>query len=136
MGRIDEITYFGLDVNGLSQERVFAYIIPNQEDEMILGTPWLKDVNGVYSARKGYLDIHTKSGEKVRCWNRADPSISPVRKLRISKIRAKGLTKMFEGVTEADRGRMQIGKVTMEDIDKALRPKERVDPKTRLPKRY
>jgi hypothetical protein len=30
---------------------------------MILGDPWLHNVNGQYLARKGYLDIFTKKGK-------------------------------------------------------------------------
>ena len=66
-GRITHVTHFDLDVHGHQQQHVFAYIIPGQLDELILGDPWLKDVGGRYSARKGYLDIFTKSGERTRC---------------------------------------------------------------------
>jgi hypothetical protein len=34
---------------------------------MILGDPWLYDIRGRYSARKGYLDIYTKTREQIRC---------------------------------------------------------------------
>jgi hypothetical protein len=64
--QITHATYFDLDVHGHQQGRVFTYIIRPQEDSMILGDPWLYDVRGRYSARKGYLDILTKTGERTR----------------------------------------------------------------------
>ena len=136
LGRIDSVTYFDMDVHGHQQSRVFAYIIPNQEDEMMLGDPWLHHVNGRYSPRKGYLDIYSQSGEKTRCWNRANPTIGPKRTktLRVKKVEASGITQVLDSVS--DKKRLRIGKVTMDDIDKALRPKKVIDPKTKLPKRY
>jgi hypothetical protein len=77
--RITHATYFDLDIHGHQQGRVFAYIIGPQSDSMILGDLWLHDVNGRYLARKGYLDIFTKSRERTRCWNRIDRTIGPTR---------------------------------------------------------
>jgi hypothetical protein len=135
-GRITHVTYFNIDIHGHQQENVFAYIIENQMDEMILGDPWVIDVNGTYSARKGYMDIYDKSGRRTRCWNRRDPSIGPpgAKALRVNKVSAKSIRQLFNSVSEQER--LQIGKVTLDDIDKALRPKEHVDPKEKLPKHY
>jgi hypothetical protein len=82
--------YFDLDIHGHQQGRVFAYIIGPQEDSMILGDPWLYDVRGRYSARKGYLDIFTKAGKQTRYWNRANHIIRPtnMKMLRIAQATA------------------------------------------------
>ena len=66
-----------MDVHGHIQKDVYAYIIPGQIDQMILGNTWLIDVDGRYSARKGCLDIFTKTGEHTRCWNRANTTVGP-----------------------------------------------------------
>jgi hypothetical protein len=76
--QITHVTYFDLDVHGHQQGRVFAYIIGPQEDSMILGDPWLYDVRGRYLARKGYLDIYTKTREQIRYWNRENHTIRPM----------------------------------------------------------
>lgn len=135
-GQITHATYFDLDVHGHQQSRVFAYIIPNQIDEMILGRPWMKDVRAVSSVAKGYLDIFTKAGEKTRCWNRRDETIGPrgSKKLRVARTEAKEIRDLI--VSASKDKRLQIGKVTMADIDKALQPKKHIDPKTKLPKHY
>ena len=135
-GRITHVTYFNVDIHGHQQDRVFAYIIENQIDEIILGDPWVKDVNGRYSARKGYMDIHDKEGNKTRCWNRRDPSIRPpgMKALRVLKASAKSIQQLFDSASAPER--LQIGKVTLDDIDKALRPKKRIEPKEKLPKHF
>jgi hypothetical protein len=65
---------------------------------IVLGNTWLKDVDGRYSARKGYLDIFTPTRHRSRCWNRADPSIcAPFMKpLRVIKASARELWKPYE----------------------------------------
>ena len=135
-GRITHVTYLDADIHSHQQENVFAYIIENQIDEMILGDPWLKQVNGRYSAKKGYLDIYDRDGHRTRCWNRRDPSIGPpgVKTLRANKVSAQSIRQLFDSVSEPER--LQIGKVTLDDIDKALRPKTHIDPKEKLPRHY
>jgi hypothetical protein len=41
---------------------------------------------------------------------------------------------VIEDIPKESRKYLQIGKITMADIDKALRVKELIDPKTQLPK--
>jgi hypothetical protein len=65
-GQITHVTYFHADIHGHQQDRVFAYIIKNQIDAMILGDPWVKDMNRKYSARRGYLNIFNKEGHRTR----------------------------------------------------------------------
>lgn len=135
-GRINTITYFEADIHGHQQGIVFAYVIPGQIDDMILGKPWMMQVNAKYSERKGYMDISSSTGEITRCWNRANPSAGPLRvkKLEVQESQAKSIEQLFASVPAGVR--LRIGKVTMADIDKALRSKPLVDPKTKLPKQY
>ena len=135
-GRITHVTHFNADIHGHQQHSIFAYIIENQIDEIILGDPWVKDVNGTYSAKKGYIDIYDKDGRRTRCWNRRDSSIRPpgVKALRVSKASAKSIRQLFDNVSDPER--LRIGKVTLDDIDKALQPKKHIDPKEKLPKQY
>jgi hypothetical protein len=135
-GRITQVTHFNLDIHGHQQGRVFAYIIPQQEDSMILGDPWLRDVNGRYSAKKGYIDIFTRTGERTRCWNRVDRTIGPtnVKKIQVKKLIARPFYDLIHNETQSNR--LRIGKVTLDDIEKALRPKKHDDPKDKLPRHY
>ena len=56
-GQITHITYASVDIHGHQQSHIFFYIIPGQTEDVILGDPWLKDVDGHYSAKKGRLLI-------------------------------------------------------------------------------
>ncbi|OQD77422.1 hypothetical protein PENANT_c103G01711 [Penicillium antarcticum] len=135
-GRIEYVTYFDADIHSHEQGRVYAYVIYGQIDAMILGNPWLVEVKGVYSPAKGYLDIRDKKDRLTRCWNRANASIAPpgIKPLRVTKISAPQLYQLIDNETQPER--LRIGKVTLADIEKALRTKDPVDPKTRLPKQY
>jgi hypothetical protein len=103
---------------------------------MILGDPWLHDVNGRYSARKGYLDIFTKKGEQTRCWNRVNSLIGPtrVKRLRVTQATALSIRELIRSVPTPDR--LRVAKVSLDDIEKALRLKKHVDPRDKLPKCY
>ena len=129
IGQVSHIAYGTIDVHGHQQERIFFYIIPGQTDDVVLGNPWLKEVDGHYSARKGYLDIRSTG---IRCWNRARPSLGPqgVRPLKIAEIFTNEL------IRELKQPNVQVYAVTLSDIEKALRPKTKTDPRTKLPKHY
>ena len=38
-GSISEVTCFSIDIEGHTQERIYAYIIPDQRERVILGMP-------------------------------------------------------------------------------------------------
>ena len=135
-GRITHVTCFDLDIHGHKQKNVFAYVIPEQVDDLILGKPWETDVKRKSSANKGYIDIFSKEGTRTRCWNRRDVSIGPqnVKRLQVRRVSAQQYGRMCEDASNDHR--LRIGRVSMADIEKALQPKEPVDPKTKLPKQY
>jgi hypothetical protein len=87
---------------------------------MILGDPWLYDVRGRYSARKGYLDIYTKTREQTRCWNRANHIIRPtnIKALRIMQATALSINHLVRSATTLNQ--LRISRVSLEDIEKAL----------------
>ena len=49
-GTIHFMTCFDLDVHGHRQSAVYAYIVPDQIDKMILGKPWMTDVDAIFSS--------------------------------------------------------------------------------------
>ena len=52
-GVIDKVASISLDVGGLRIENAWAYVVPNQGEDLILGMPWLKychaELNPVHS---------------------------------------------------------------------------------------
>jgi hypothetical protein len=87
---------------------------------MILRDPWLYDVRGRYLARKGYLDIYTKTREQTRCWNRANHIIRlmNVKALQIMQATALLINHLVRSATTSNR--LRISRVSLEDIKKAL----------------
>lgn len=128
-GQITHITYAAVDIHGHQQARVFFYIIPGQTEDIILGDPWLKDVDGHYSAKKGLLLIQSSG---IECWNRAKPSLGPqsLKHLTISQASASELTTLASSLNTT------IQAVSLSDIEKALKPKIKTDPKDKLPQQY
>ena len=53
------ISYFSIDIEGHTQERMYAYIIPDQREKLILGTPWLRAEAAVYDPRSDEPHIHS-----------------------------------------------------------------------------
>jgi hypothetical protein len=103
---------------------------------MILGDPWLYDVRGWYLARKGYLDIFTKAGERTRCWNRANHIIRPtnIKMLCIAQAIAYLIYHLVWSLTALNW--LRISRVSLDNIKKALKPKKHINPKDKLPKHY
>jgi hypothetical protein len=52
----------------------------------------------------------------------------------VNKVSAQSIRQLFDSVSEPER--LQVRKVTLDDINKALQPKEYIDPKEKLLKHY
>lgn len=126
--RIDKITYVSIDLDGHQQYRVFMYVIDNLNWDMILGKQWMEDQDVHIHAKEGYLEIGS-SGVQIRDQRRYRPP-----QLDASNVMAATF------LAEARRDKRECGvgvfAVTMADIDKALRPKVKIDPMEKLPPQY
>ncbi|KAJ6436050.1 hypothetical protein O9K51_11425 [Purpureocillium lavendulum] len=135
---IDTITYMSIDIDGHQQERVFMYVVPNSSYDMILGKPWMKDNDVMLDTKNECLEFR-RSGIKV--WNKAKPSEAPA-KQKITQVMASTfLALVRKNKREArqkglDPLRMGVYSVSLADIDKALRPKQKGDPNKLLPSQY
>jgi predicted aspartyl protease len=58
---LDTVTYASIDIDGHQQTRVFFYVVPGLTYDVILGKPWLEDVDVIISAKQGCLDIGTSN---------------------------------------------------------------------------
>ena len=54
---IRHVTYFSLDIGGIKTTKVFAYVVPQQQEKLILGKPWYKDNDVVLYAAEDKLHI-------------------------------------------------------------------------------
>jgi len=115
---ITAITEFTLDVGGVQQHRVAAYITPSTYDyDMILGKTWLEDVGGVINTKDRVLSM-ARYNIAVRSTEATTPldcyQVSAVTfQYHVRKSRKKEL-------------KLQVFAANMKDIQKALKPKTQI----------
>jgi hypothetical protein len=63
---ITQVAYGPMDIGGHQQDLVFAYVIPGQLDNLILGQKWMEDQDVELSPCNGYLTIKSTG---IRIWN-------------------------------------------------------------------
>lgn len=138
-GAIQDVTYIDLDIDGYMKKRAFFYIVQYQEDDLILGRTWMDLENVTVQPAKGMLHIGLSNHwvkERIRgTTDRTD---------------ARGQSSaVFMGLIRRERKKVREGKVlaghpstlrvfaiSIADINKALAPKPRTDPKEKLPSHY
>lgn len=62
---IENVARFSVDIGGHRNRNVFAYVVPKQKENLILGRPWLKSNFAIIDEGKGELTFAT-SGVTVR----------------------------------------------------------------------
>lgn len=134
---LDTVTYATIDIDGHRQKRIFLYVIPGLNYDLILGNPWLEDVDVTISPKRGCLDIGASS---IRVWNRAMKSHQPPQ-LKVTQVMAAAFMADVRRLRRENRQRkatIDVGvyAVSMADIEKALKPRQRSDPKEKLPPHY
>lgn len=119
---IQTVTKFCLDVAGLYTPKAWAYVVPGQVEEIILGKPWLKTHGAVINASKSFIsfdynNIKIMSDEE----SLRDPE-SARNKMNVVQIAAS----TFAGLARRSKRNttdVQIFAASLADIDKALRLK-------------
>lgn len=123
---VSSITYVSLDLDGLYTSKLYLYVVPSSTHEMILGKKWLEDQDAVIHSKSQRLELKKSGG-----------NIFSVKKWR-HNLRKVPRPKYTSASDLADMGeKVPIGKVTIEDISKALREKPILsveEAKNRLPK--
>ena len=76
-GAIREVAYADTDIDGHKLNRVFFYIIPDQEDDVVLGRPWMNAEDVTISPSRGELTIGT-SGLTVKERSQAEDTTFPI----------------------------------------------------------
>ncbi|KAF4886621.1 Transposon Tf2-6 polyprotein [Colletotrichum fructicola] len=56
---ITQVAYFDIDIDGHKQQRVFAYVIPDQTEDVILGIPWARQQDVQVRPRYNELYVGT-----------------------------------------------------------------------------
>jgi transposase InsO family protein len=120
---IDTVVHFKLDIDG-HEEFMFAYEIPGQEDDVMLGKGWMERHDVMIEPKWNKLT--------VRAWNAEVHCKKIVMNPNIKRISAAALTAHVQR-SRRERKPLQIFSVSIRDIQKALQQKVHSDPKQKLP---
>ena len=126
---VDELAMVTLDLDGHRETRIFMYVLPIGHYDMILGMPWITAQDARINGPRLEMRIGA-TGTIVR-----------------SKKAFFGISRSFHSVqvsatsyeylrTKSKKGSVEIFAASMADINKALRPKVRTDPRNKLPIKY
>ena len=121
-GVINQVTSFRLDIGGLVVDRAWAYVVPNQAEDLILGMPWLKQCHAELSSVESTLIFkkHNLSlvSNEARSKKEAESGRRP---FTVNKIMAS----TFVGLVRKAKkdGNTKVFAASMSDIEKALQPK-------------
>ena len=131
-GSISEVTYFSIDIEGHTQERIYAYIIPDQRERLILGMPWLRSEAVVYDPRLDELHIHSSGILAKRSgWQKKFEGPRPY------AISAASMSAHIRRAKrDHDKSFVTIFAASLQDIEKTLKTKSRSNPLEKLPERY
>ena len=128
---IAEVAYGNLDIDGHQQDRVFAYVIPDQSEDVMLGLPWIRSEDVRIKTKKGYIEIRS-TGTRAKLRNPTDRRIDPKIRHCLSWVMYGLISRARKKSTHST----MVFAVSLADIEKALKPKKRSDPKEKLPLQY
>jgi predicted aspartyl protease len=123
--KISEVAVISIDIDGHLEERAFAYVVPRLASyDMILGMAWIKKQGVLVDGSKSECMI-TSTGTVVR--NRTKTKDPKVDCIAVSAASFGWLTQSRR------REKVEVFAASIADINKALAPKVRTDPRTKLP---
>lgn len=120
-GVISRVASLSLDIGGLQIEDAWAYVVPNQVEDLILGMPWLKQCHAELDSIKCKLTFKSHNITLL-----SDESLAKtLRNGKSSFTVNQVMASTFAGLAHRAKknGKIQIFAASMADIDKALRPK-------------
>jgi transposase InsO family protein len=129
---ITEVAYGSLDIDGHRQERVFAYVIPGQHEDVIMGLPWQRSERVRIKPEKGYLDIRS-TGIRVKL---RDPIQPTKTNLKVTQCLSSVISVLIRQGRKRLTAATQVFAVSLADIEKALRSKTKTNPRDKLPPQY
>lgn len=133
-GAITHVAYADTDVDGHKRKRAFFYVIPGQEEDVILGRPWMVAEQAVHNPARGEIFLGS-CNLVVKERTNDEKATLPATQLMASVfgaiVRRARKTRSHER-TES----VQIFAASLADIEKALAPKKHSDPRKKLPKHY
>lgn len=131
---VNEVAIVDIDLDGHRQSKVFLYIAPLGQYDMILGMPWIISQDVRINGPRSEMEIRS-TGIIVRSKNTVPNNQKTLETqytlTQVSAITFKQLTKNHP----KNKG-VQVFAASMADINKALAVKKRTDPSSVLPIHY
>lgn len=135
-GVINLVASFHLDIGGIETNNAWAYVVPNQKEDLILGMPWLKSCHAILDPNQEKLTfkLHKLSLSSDQNMNRGKPGKVCLEVSQIGASRFKTIAKKAKQNSE-----ISIFAASIADIEKALKPKVQLSMKEiveMLPEHY
>ena len=126
--RAEDLVRVTVNLGGV-ESNVLMYEVGKLEQDMILGLPWMIRMNVWLDVAERYL--HFKHyGIRV-------PTVNKVpRTPDVHCISAASFNTLRKQSRRYPQKKLEVFSASVADIEKALRPKERIDPRLKLPKEY
>ena len=125
---IEHVARFSIDVGGHRNSPIFAYVVPNQKEDLILCRPWLQQNLAVLDEGNGTLTFAMTSVVVH------DTTTAATHNYDHCCIGASAFAASYRRTREDSI--ISIFAASMKDIDKALQIKAPVDPRPLLPIHY
>ncbi|CEJ95270.1 Putative Pol-like protein [[Torrubiella] hemipterigena] len=141
-GAIQTVTYVDLDIDGYTKKRSFFYIIPNQQDDVILGKTWMDLEHVTIQPARGLLHIslsnHWVKERKYKEKQEYDiiGQSAAVFIGLVRRIQKKTINQELWQENSNNPVQSRIFAISIADINKALVPKALTDPKQKLSSPY
>ena len=114
-------TYFSMDIGGLKNDRIWAYVVPKQSEALILGRPWLQQQGATIDERQSSLSFDTND-VIIRSNQALLKCPTPIKVTKVSASTYVGHVKR----SKKPGSQIQTFAASLQDIEKALRPKAKM----------
>lgn len=133
-GAIKSVTFADIDIDGYRKRRVFFFVIPNQDDDVILGKTWMEEEDVTLQPAKGLLHI----GSQDHWVKERDPDKKERTELRgmMASVFAGLVRQARRRKRERKDDKLHVFAASLKDIEKALAPTKKTNPREKLPAHY
>jgi len=121
-GAVTEVAKFSFDIGGHTTRDAFAYVLPGQHEDIILGRPWLQQQMVVTDEAAMHFTFKL-SGIRVYDKETHDTYDVAAKTLRIAQLSGAHYSAMARRARRKPQDGLRMFSVTMKDIDQALKPK-------------
>ena len=128
ISEVTEVAKFSFDVGGHVTHDAFAYVLPKQHEDLLLGRPWLQNQMAVIDESSKTLTFKM-TGIRLYDTEKENPYRAAVQNLRVFQVCGAHYAAMARRAKKKPGSGLRMFAITMRDIEKALE----VKPKMSLP---